>query len=206
MEYNYVPNSYDKNLISKNEFLQDNFLLMQIKYRQSIEEVLKSIINFKELDDYCTKEIKVPINDDWEDNFYHKFSTLNSKYIFLRNNIHVEKLKNEDIEKIKRAIFNENLLDKEFVLRTLKDVLYEDGDYVFYGVAMDENRVDSQSLVFEFSYDDSKCSIEEGILIKKICDNILNNIKERIESNLNCHVELIINKGFANINNINKGL
>ena len=97
---------------------------MQIK---SIEEVLKSLINFKELDDYCTKKMQIPINDDWEDNFYHKFSTLNSKYIFLRNNIHIEKLKNEDIEKIKRAIFNENLLDKEFVLRTLKEILYENG-------------------------------------------------------------------------------
>ena len=68
---------------------------------------------------------------------------------------------------------------------------------------MDENRVKSQSLVFEFSYDDSKCSIEEGILVKEICNNILNNIKE---SNIDCNVELIINKGFANINNINKGL
>ena len=75
MKYKYVPNTYDR--IKVNQIGEDIFLEYQIKYRESIEKFLQSKINFEEIEKELN-ELNLPIIEDKDYNFYHKFSNIHS--------------------------------------------------------------------------------------------------------------------------------
>ena len=175
MKYIFVPDSYDYNII-KNNFSEEEFLELQNKYRNSIEEMLSKIIDFKQLDEKITKVLKVPVVEDKDYNFYHKFSNLGSNYIYLRNNIHIERLSKEDVERLKS-----NNIDEDYIKRTLPNVMYEEGEATFFGNPIMEKLVNSKSLVFEFAYDQTKLETVQEI-----------NIVERMGNELKKYLETII--------------
>ena len=173
MKYKYLPNSYNDNLIIEKFENYDEFVNMQILYRTIFEKYLLKYVNFKDFD----AKIDIPIIDDQFYNFYHKYSILGSNYIFVRNNYHVENLTNEELQELR----NMNDCDVEFLKKTLSKVMFEEGDYVFYGSPIRSNEVESNKIVIEFAYDQTKIkTIEE---LKKIEKTIVE-IRKEIEDKL----------------------
>ena len=138
MEYIFIPNSIDNK--------KENFAI-QIKYKNEVEKLLSKFIEFSMLDDKIREVSNVFPVDDYEYNFYHKFSVLKSDYIFLRNNIHIENLTPEEQEKIKN-----NEISDEFILETIPKVLFEDSGKSFFGKQVLEYLANSKSIVFEIAY------------------------------------------------------
>lgn len=190
MRYIYLPDSYDYNLINLkfNDFKE--FVDLQVLYRNCIEKILMSNISFIKLEEYILSQgVDIPKVDDKEYNFYHKYSTLGSDYIFLRNNIHIERLSREELERLKS---NSNL-DINFYLETIAKVLFEAGDETFFGPAIAENSVKSNSLVFEFSFDQSKCSsLGQLNKIHEIIEKIFKMMDKELKEKLNLESSFII--------------
>ena len=138
MLYQYSPSSYYERDMNKLTLSDQEFVDCQVKYRAAIEKKLKEKINFQEIDREM-EEHQVPIINDMDYNFYHKFSTLDSKYVFLRNNYHIERLAPEDLEYLQACLKNNQELSDEFLKRTFETVLYETGDLAMLGVPLDEN-------------------------------------------------------------------
>ena len=138
MLYQYSPSSYYERDMNKLTLSDQEFVDCQVKYRAAIEKKLKEKINFQEIDREM-EEHQVPIINDMDYNFYHKFSTLDSKYVFLRNNYHIERLAPEDLKYLQACLKNNQELSDEFLKRTFETVLYETGDLAMLGVPLDEN-------------------------------------------------------------------
>ena len=192
MKYIYMPDTYNEEMISSKFSDEMDFLNAQKRYRSEFEKILKSIINFKGLDDYIRESnIDIPILSDKEYNFYHT-GTLESNYIYFRNNVHVEKLDPADIEKIKS---NEEL-DSSFFSRTLETVFY-DGKYsTFFGAPMPENSVNCRSLVFEFSYDKKLVKeLDQLFKIEEVIKKISKLLSEQVKDKLKLDVSFIVYDG-----------
>lgn len=179
-DYKFFPNSYDYNKIKELDIFEDYFLKLQIKYRNDFEQLLNGFVNFQSIDDTINSSINIPTLDDSTYNFYHKYSLLNSKYVYLRNNIHIENLSREEIKVIEEAISNDKKIDTQFLMNTFKKVLYEnDKGKSMFGIESDEYLMDSDSLVFELSFDQKKFT---DINQFKVIENLLLSLKPFLEN------------------------
>ena len=123
MNYKFIPDSIKIDDSIPLNYSLDEFLELQISYKQSFEKILTDIVDFAYFDNWVKNTINdLPIVNDKEANFYRKFSTLNSDYIYLRNNIHIEKLDFKELNELRSNV------NKDFLLRTYKKVLFEGGD------------------------------------------------------------------------------
>lgn len=173
MNYKFIPNSYK--LDENTDY--EKFLKKQILYRKSFEAILCKYIDFQKIDERI-KSLNLPIVYDKDYNFYHKFSSLNSEYIYLRNNIHVERLNKEEDEYLENCLLKNQLLDFDCINKTYSRVLFEDGEKVFCGSPTSKNMVDSKSIIIEFAYNQIKCNIEQILN----CGEVFEIIKESINS------------------------
>lgn len=191
MKYKFIPGINEVNLPIID---WEKFLDLQVKYRESFEKMLMRYVNFQGIDEYIKSfGVLVPIIEDFDYNFYHKFSYLGSQYIFLRNNIHIERLSVKDQQMIVEAINKTEVLDDDFLIRTYQTVLFEKGDNVFLGVPRDETRVNSQSLFFEFAYDEKRCDTLKQIYgIRDIALNTLNFLKEALNAQFDVLISLYV--------------
>ena len=101
MNYKFIPDSIKIDDSIPLNYSLDEFLELQISYKQSFEKILTDIVDFAYFDNWVKNTINdLPIVNDKEANFYRKFSTLNSDYIYLRNNIHIEKLDFKELNEL----------------------------------------------------------------------------------------------------------
>lgn len=186
MNYKFLPDSVKFDDSIPLNYSLDEFLELQISYKQSFEKILKGIVDFADFDNWIKSNINdLPIVNDKEANFYRKFSTLGSDYVYLRNNIHIEKLDFKELDELRSNV------NKDFLLRTYKKVLFEDGDYTFFGPATDMDLVASKSLVFEFAFDAKECAtLDKSNFFNHYKENILEFIAKPIADALNCDVSL----------------
>lgn len=186
MEKDYIKNDensflFDKNIIKDN----DEFVLLQNFYRQSLEKIIKKVIN---IDNYNNKiddlSCDIPIIDDSEFNIYRRNSTLNSDYFYLRNNIHIERLSKEDLKFLKHNLIHNIDLNPEFFSKTIS-ILFEKGDYTNYLYNSKDYMVKSKSLVFEFAFDARKINnINELAKIENGFEIISNEFSDEITKKL----------------------
>lgn len=181
MEYVYIPNTYNKEKIHDRNFSGQQFLNCQIKYRESLESIIKSVIDFTKIDTFLS-QYEIPKLNDNNYNFYHKFTSLGSNYIYLRNNIHIENLDVEDINYINTCIIAGTLLEPKFIEKTLSTVIFEEGNFMIFGLTNIKNQVQSKSIVFEFAFDQIGCRDIQHLL--KIEDIYEKYIKPEIISKL----------------------
>lgn len=128
------------------------------KYKKLFEEYLKEKLPLELIDDNMKKsDLKfVPIKKEDMD-FYQITSTMNLNYIYLRNNLYIEKLSKEDLEYLSKK---ENLDDdaKEFIKRTYQTVInpYENDEkrIIFYGPENGKHLCDSTDVVLGIRYNE----------------------------------------------------
>ena len=197
MKYMYFPNSYDENL-KMSKFKDDNeFLSAQIQYKMMFEKIIDSYITSSKIDASINSyNIDIPVVDDRIYNFYHRYSKLQSKYVYVRNNYHVENLSQEEID----LLLHQEEITKDFFDKTLERVLFENGDKTFFGPAVDSNLVKSKSIVFEFAYDQKKCtSVEQLITIENVIYRVSQYIENCLKSKINIPVSFITYKAIPDI-------
>ena len=194
MKYIYVPNSYDYTIIEE-KYNNDEFVDLQVKYRNYLENFLNNFIDFKKVDQKINEVINIPKNEDAEYNFYHKFSTLGSDYIYLRNNYHIENLSDDEVNVIKN-----NKIDFEFLNKTISKVIFEKGDKSFFGTPILDNLCNSKGLVFEFSYNQLKLKeVKEFKMIDQIIEELTNFLKKNLGEKLNIPVSVISYNGIKDL-------
>lgn len=196
----YNPNTYDASLFKEKNLTLDNILPLQVKYRESIEKEFMKYFDFKSIDKDFIDIGCFPL-EDTDYNFYHKYSTLGSNFVYLRNNYHIERLDIEEINYIKKCITNNEDLSLEFLSNTAERILIEqyNGD-IFYNNITSENSVTAKSLVFEFSYDVFKFT-EVGQFKKadRIVKDKIKEIQEAFKDKLYYPVNGITYKGNPDI-------
>jgi len=164
IQYNNVECFKEKGLYDENDF-NDRFYKLYVNYKILFEKFLLYKLPLKEMDDKIRDSGLLFISVGNEDmDIYQMMSTLNLKYIYLRNNLNVDKLSMKDIDLII------NLDDKDLskpsnmlfdlVERTFKDVLdmnrenEEIGHMVCYGPDRNGFWFDSRELVFGVRQDE----------------------------------------------------
>lgn len=194
MKYTYIPNSYNPELVDS-LFSEDEFVELQKKYRQVLEQIIRKVVDFKQIDKKIKKVLQVPIIEDTDTNFYHKFSSLQSDYIFLRNNIHIENLSSEELQQLKTAEIGD-----DFIFKTLSKVIFEEGDEAFYGVPVLKNAANCKGLVFEFAYDQMQLlEVKELQIIRSMINEITAYLKKVLQTSFPYPVSVITYNGIPNL-------
>ncbi len=194
MKMDYTPNTISYKLIKEKNIDEELFLPLQLKYRKSLENILKKYVSFNSFDELLVKTFgSIPLYES--NSFYYKYSELDSKYLFLRNNIHIERLNEKDIDVIKESLFDKEDLNGDFILRTLKEVIFEEGDIVILEGSNEKYSCKANSLIIEFAYNDEDCSLEESIAIKDFFDKVTISFKKFLEPILNMETSFIIKEG-----------
>jgi hypothetical protein len=184
----YIPDTYIKDSRVDN----DTFLELQYKYREGFLKYLSTIINFGTIDEEIKKyDVDIPVLDDQDCNFYHCNSPLGSNYLYLRNNIHLERLDDEELKHLAKGEEDIN-----YYVDTYQKVLYEDGDLTSYGIyPNDMNTVKSKALIFEFAYDQTQTkSVDDLLKTKKCYEDIFSFINDKL-SEKNIDVDFLVYQG-----------
>lgn len=148
-----------------NDDLSDKYYVLYRNYKILLEKYFLNKLPLKEYDDVISNSgllFKTVDKDDMD--MYQLLSTLNLKYIYLRNNLFVEKLSLDDIDKLIKLSDKDMSKpnDELFKLidRTYKEIIDskpmdEENSYMTrYGPDNDRFWFDSSELVFGIRYDD----------------------------------------------------
>lgn len=198
MKYIYVPDSYNSSMIETKFQNEEEFLSMQVLYRKYFESLLRRFIDFKQIDEYIQKkQVVIPKVRDGEYNFYHKYSNLESDYVFLRNNFHVENLSSEELEFLKKS---STANDVDFLRQTFSRVIFEEGDATFFGTPSSSTEVKSKSVVFEFAYDQTECvDLKQLKAIEEIMREVFTQIEEYMKKCFNLPVSFLVYKSIPDL-------
>ncbi len=196
----------EKNLIIDND--KTKYADLQKKYKYLLEYYLHNKINFKKYEDLIDNS-NLFIGKNAKYRSLNEYLNLN--YLFLINNLFVEKLSIEDINLILTK-FNKDVVDDELinlVERTFKDVIYDNymkGEYqsdiykVCYGAFIPSNFVDNDALVFKIYYGKNLIDLsgQEFVDLHKkqleFFTDIINQIKEEVKNTLNVNCEVLLEK------------
>ena len=169
-KYHFIPNTINLELasnlnLSNGEVLNERFYEIQRLYYHGLQLFLNNLIKINEFEQkIINSDLNfVPLADK-ENNIYHKYSDLN--FIFIRNNLHIERLSNEEIGHLISVKDDSDKL-LEFIKTTLKKVIYEEFEFINFGPPILEYFRSGQSIVIEIAYDQKTCKTAEEIYNKK---------------------------------------
>ncbi|MBQ4583398.1 MAG: hypothetical protein IJA94_00680 [Bacilli bacterium] len=172
--------------------ISDNKVLsFQIKYKHDFEKILSSMFEFNLIDGYFN-ELSTNIPKIKKDgNFYFENSTLPSEYLYLRNNIYIERLSAEELVYLEDCMYKNETLSAEFLNRTFKRVLFENTNTIMLGLSRKENIVNGKSLIFELGYDQKKFTdISQLNFIKTYALNLRMQLESVLKEQLGCDISL----------------
>lgn len=198
MEYIYIPDSYNNSMIESKFKDREEFLSLQVLYRKYLESLLSSFVDFQKIDLYIQqKQVVIPRVKDEKYNFYHKYSNLGSEYLFLRNNFHVENLSPEEIVLLKHPSTANNV---DFIRQTLSRVIFEEGDFTFFGPPTNSTEVKSKSIVFEFAYNQTECvDLKQLKAIEEITKEVFAQLTEYMKKFFNLPVSFLVYKSIPDL-------
>jgi hypothetical protein len=216
----YVPkNDFDfdfklaqsKGYSSSKETMTLEYLKLQNTYNIALSLFLEERLSIKKLDIELKSldVIRVPkisfSKIDSTESYYQVISHLNSKYIYLRNNIRIERLESDDVELLKKSDL-ENPTEKkeilEMISKTFMDVLsvkFKDEEKETYNVVYHNNGkeiVTNNTIVFWLSYqekfDDSGNYVNQKKENKKRkeVEKLVSKYSPIFSEELNCDVKI----------------
>lgn len=183
------------------------YQLIVKKYKYLLEYYLSTIIDFKKYENEINNsDLYISSNTKYKNlNVY-----LDLDYIFLINNLFIEKLDENDLNLLKN--WNDNQISDELIdiiKRTYKDVIkdnyfkneYHDKLYkVCYGPVVPINFVDNDSLVFKIIYGKNKIDLETKEFIaltrkqNELFNNIINKISKEVSDKLGIKCQILFEK------------
>ena len=161
IEYEYPQIRNNDLLVEKGFKIDDEnseYFKLLNNYKKLFESYLKEKLPLELIDDNMKRsDLKfVPIKEEDMD-FYQISSTMGLDYIYLRNNLYIEKLNKEDLEFLSKK---ETLDDevREFIQKTYLAVInpYENDEkrIVFYGPENGKHLCDSTDVVLGIRYNE----------------------------------------------------
>ena len=158
----YPNNLRNIDLIHKRG-LEDKYFDLLNKYNNFLTSFLKEKLPLEQIDENMSKSELDFVKIKEEDmDFYQITNTFNLNYIYLRNNIYIEKLNDEDIKYLeKNKKYDEEV--SAFINRTFKNVInpYDDSKMIFYGPENRNFMCNSDDLVLGIRYDEFNSKLEE---------------------------------------------
>lgn len=164
-----------KGLSDDGKTFNEKYFYIQAAYKYAFCIYLKSNLGLGDYDEQLsTSQLKFIETKEGNKTFYQKNDPSNMKFIFLRNNIYVEKLSEEDIKTIENALLNSNKIDKDIlniVRNTYKDVIsstrevedYAEAEIIFEATTLFTRKAPNTALVLGVS--DSYRWNDEGYLV-----------------------------------------
>lgn len=162
IDWNLKENLYNMNIDEKKLYLEQYSL-----YRKLFTEYIISKLNLKEYDNIIKdSEFNLKANEIKDMDFYQYFSSEELKYFFVRNNVYINRLdENEKLflaQKIKDENYNLDDSAIEFIEKTYLKVcteteaseksFFEEDTYIFYGPQTRRFQAPSDALVIGFNY------------------------------------------------------
>ena len=151
-------------LISSENLEQKEYVEMYTLYRKLFTEYVIEKLNLQEYDNKIkTSELNFHENSEKEMDAYQYFSSNILKYFYVRNNLYIEKLNEEEKnflrEKNNKKDPNWGNEEKEFIKNTLKKVICkqekkENPVMVFYGVPSSRFMAPNDSIIIGFRYNE----------------------------------------------------
>lgn len=169
-------------LCDKDDNLNDSYFKLYNTYLGLLYDILKDngLMNYD--DDLKNSSLHFNQIEKEDMDMYQSNSIF--KYFYVRNNLYLEKLDNEDIKKL----LSEDNNKKDIVLRTFKNVVnIDDGYKVCYGPDIDRFWYDSDILVLGFRYDEFYDNgLSDDDWQDEFCEKrpYLNNVFSNLEANL----------------------
>ena len=187
---------------------QSKYDLVVNIYKYILEYYINSKINLSKYDNLIkNSDLFIGVNTKYKSLNYY----LNLEYIFLINNLFIEKLSIEDINLLIDK-FDKNNISNELiniVERTYKDVIYDNyikGQYqniicnVCYGPPAPFNLVNNNVLVFKIYYGKNLITLDgdEFVELHKkqlaFFDDLINKLKTEVKETLNINCEVLLEK------------
>lgn len=170
------PNNLRNNELIKKIGTEDKYFELLNKYNRYLTKFLKEKLPLEQIDNNMKKsELNFNKINEHDMDFYQITSTMGLDYIYLRNNIYIEKLTKEDINYLDKNDYNE-----EFIHRTYKNVInpYTDSKTIFYGPENENFMCKSDDLVLGIRFEEFNNDLEG----EEFKENFLN--KQNIISQL----------------------
>ncbi|MGX7417540.1 hypothetical protein ACWOFR_01925 [Carnobacterium gallinarum] len=205
--------AHSKGYSSSEENITLKYLNLQNKYNRALSLFLKDELSIEQLDNTLKNldVISVPktsfTNINSTESYYQNISYLSSKYMYLRNNIRLERLKEADVELLKTFDL-ENRTEKEKIMemisRTYVDVLsveFDNQKNENYKVVYNNNgkeTVNNRTIVFWLSYqeefDDSGNYVDQGKEKekRKILQKLTTEYSLLFSQELNCTINIFV--------------
>ena len=156
----YLNNNERNGMQIDSEYMNIYFLYRKL-FTQYIIEILNLIKYDKQI---VNNKIKFPIVNQKNMDIYQYFSSDILKYFYIRNNIYIKKLNEDEIKFLKNIKFNDNKVlnseEKEFIENTYAKVIFEDvlgnGEkcITFFGPNSRNFWAKNNSLVIGIRYDE----------------------------------------------------
>lgn len=176
----------------------DKYFELLNSYRNFLEQFLKELLPL-ELIDTKFKESDLGFSTVKEEDkdFYQMYSNMGLSYMYLRNNVYIENLTDEELEFLssKKGYDKET---KEFIKNTCTKVVnpHEDNKIIFYGPENGKFLCNSNDLVIGIRYDEfndnvSDNEFEEKFLKKQRLVSQICTVVEAANSNENINIRCI---------------
>ncbi len=158
----YPNNLRDWEIISKRG-LEDKYFDLLNKYNSFLTSFIKEKLPLEQIANNMNKsELDFKKMQEKDMDFYQITSTMGLNYIYLRNNIYIEKLNDDDINFLeKNNKYNDEV--KEYIGKTYKDVInpYNNSKIIFYGPENGNFMCNSSDLVLGIRYDEFNTELDD---------------------------------------------
>ena len=164
-EFDY-DNFTSKGLFENNDFTERYYTLVK-NYKILLDKCLMNKLPLKDIDNEIINSglSFIPVEKDNMD-FFQMFSTMNLKYLYLRNNLYVYKLSNEQIDLLVNLTSNQLFKPSAMLMQLIEDTYRmvidsrpygDDISDVYmkcYGIDNNDYWIQSGELVFGVRYDE----------------------------------------------------
>jgi hypothetical protein len=184
-----------KKLTIKNNYFNEEYYILHAAYRTVFQNILLKNLPLKKYDDEIkNNELNFLKKAENHKNIYQKYDVMQLNYIYLRNNIHIERLSRSNIDLIKECIDKKEInITKELVdmvKETYKEVIkiknvndINNDLNIIYEVLLFGNKVaPSDALIFEIA---TEPQLDKNGIVSQNKENLkqdyIYDLKQRME-------------------------